>query len=95
LISGLSIFVPGIILVYFVVPIWKSFRDIPWMKVFLSGITIAAASLLSLTAFNQIFELVVNPIQLIWIGLTFVLLLWKKIPTPLLVLILTLISLFF
>ncbi len=95
LISGLSIFVPGIILVYFVVPIWKSFRDIPWMKVFLSGITIAAASLISLTAFNQIFELVVNPIQLIWIGLTFVLLLWKKIPTPLLVLILTLISLFF
>jgi chromate transporter len=85
LLSGLSIFIPGIIFVYFMVPIWKAVREVGWMKVILKGITIAAASLIVLTAFNQILELSVEWFSYTMVGLTFITLIWKKIPTPILV----------
>jgi len=83
--SGLSIFIPGIVLVYFMVPIWKVVREVGWMKVMLKGITIAAASLIVLTAFNQILALPIDWLSYVMVGLTFITLLWKKIPTPILV----------
>lgn len=84
-ISGLTIFIPGILLVYFVVPIWKSLREFNWLKTVLKGITIAAASLIVLTAAMQITTLPSTWFSIGLVGLTFALLQIKKIPTPLLV----------
>jgi chromate transporter len=95
ILSGFSIFLPGILLVYFVVPIWQDVRKNQWMKGLLSGITVAAASLIVLTAMNQLFLL--EP-SLLGYGLTvstFFLLTIKKIPAPLIVVLLLAIGLLF
>jgi len=84
-ISGITIFIPGILLVYFVVPIWRSLREFNWLKNVLTGITIAAASLIVLTAVTQITTLPSTWFSIGLVGLTFALLQIKKIPTPLLV----------
>lgn len=83
--AGLSIFVPGVMLVYFVVPIWQTLREILWLKTVLKGITIAAASLIVLTGFNQILALSTEWLTYVMVALTYFTLQWKKIPTPILV----------
>ncbi len=84
-ISGLSIFIPGVLLVFFVVPIWQTLREINWLKTVLKGITIAAASLITLTALTQILTLPSEWFSYGMVGFTFLTLQWKKIPTPILV----------
>ena len=95
ILSGFSIFLPGVLLVYFVVPIWQKLRTNQWMKGLLSGITIAAAALIVLTAMNQLFLL--QP-HLLGYGLTlttFLMLNIKKIPAPMIVVLLLAIGLLF
>jgi chromate transporter len=95
ILSGFSIFLPGVLLVYFVVPIWQDLRKNQWMKGLLSGITVAASSLIVLTAMNQLFLLEVS---LLGYGLTlatFLLLNIKKLPVPLIVVLLLSIGLLF
>lgn len=93
--TGLGIFIPGVILVYFVVPIWKNIREVGWMKVMLKGITIAAASLICFTAFTQTIALAIEWTSYVMVGLTFLTLIWKKIPTPILVVLLITLGLIF
>ena len=92
--AGISIFVPGVLLVYFVVPIWQSLRDIRWMKTALKGITVAAASLIVLTGFNQLLTLATSWFTYGMVVFTFLTLQWKKIPTPILVGLLIMLGLF-
>jgi chromate transporter len=95
ILSGVSIFLPGILLVYFVLPIWQNLRKNQWMKGLLSGITIAAAALIVLTAMNQLFLL--QP-SLLAYGLTlttFFMLNIKKIPAPIIVIFLLIVGLLF
>jgi len=92
--SGISIFIPGVLLVYFVVPIWQSLRDIRWMKTALKGITVAAASLIVLTGFNQLLTLAISWFTYGMVVFTFLTLQWKKIPTPILVGLLIMLGLF-
>ena len=95
ILSGISIFLPGILLVYFVVPIWQILRKNQWMKGLLSGITIAAAALIVLTAMNQLFLL--QP-SLLAYGITlstFLMLNIKKIPAPIIVVFLLIVGLLF
>ena len=95
ILSGFSIFLPGILLVYFVVPIWQDLRKNQWIKGLLSGITIAAAALIVLTAMNQLILLQSN---LLTYGLTFATFLMlniKKLPAPMIVVLLLFIGLLF
>ena len=85
LIGGFSIFLPGILLVFFIFPLWKSTRAIPQMKYFLSGVSVTAASLITMTAINQSIELPINMTVYIIVVLSTLLLLSKKIPAPLIV----------
>lgn len=87
LIGGLSIFLPGILLVFFMFPLWKSARKIKQIKYFLNGVTVTAASLITMTAITQSIKL---PIDIVVYGVVVVstlLLLSKKIPAPLIVVI--------
>ena len=94
LLSGFSIFLPGILLVYVVMPLWQTFQRVPWMKVFLQGIRIAAASLIVVTAINQFITLPINWRTALMVTATTLLLMSKKLSAPWVVLIMVTISLF-
>ena len=95
LLSGFSIFLPGILLVYFVVPIWQDLRKNQWMKGLLTGITVAAAALIVLTAMNQLFLLETNLLTYGLTTATFIMLNIKKIPAPMIVVLLLFAGLLF
>ncbi|MDO5649768.1 MAG: chromate efflux transporter [Gallicola sp.] len=86
LLGGFSIFLPGTLLVFFIFPLWKSARKITHFKYFLKGVTVTAASLITMTAITQSLNL---PVDILVYGLVLastLLLLSKKVPAPLIVL---------
>lgn len=85
IIGGLSIFVPGILLVFFIFPIWKKSREIHLMKYFLKGVTITAAALILMTAITQSIKLPVDYVVYLVVGISTLMLLSKKIPAPLII----------
>ena len=87
LIGGLSIFLPGILLVFFIFPLWKTMRLIPQVKYFLSGVGITAASLIVMTGINQLIDLPVDNKVYGIIFISTLLLMTKKIPAPIIVII--------
>lgn len=87
LLGGLSIFMPGTLLVFFMFPLWKSLRKITHVKYFLKGVTITAASLITMTAITQSIELPGNIVAYGVVVLSLLLLLSKKLPAPLIVVI--------
>jgi chromate transporter len=86
IIGGLSIFLPGILLVYFIFPLWKTLRRTPLMTSFLSGVSLTAASLILMTAINATINLSEHPLEYVVLAIGALLLLTKKIPAPLIVL---------
>jgi chromate transporter len=95
LMSGFSIFLPGILLVYVMMPLWQTFQRVPWMKVFLRGIRIAAASLIVVTAFNQFNALPIDWRTALIVTATTLLLMSKKMAAPWVVLSIVTLSLLF
>lgn len=95
LMSGFSIFLPGIFLVYVVMPLWQTFQRVPWMKVFLRGIRIAAASLIVVTAINQFISLPIDWRTALMVTATTLLLMSKKLSAPWVVLVIVTMSLLF
>jgi chromate transporter len=93
LMSGFTIFVPGIFLVYVVMPLWQIFQRVPWMKVFLRGIRIAAASLIVVTAINQFIALPIDWRTALMVTATTLLLMSKKMAAPWVVLSVVIMSL--
>ena len=85
LVSGLVIFLPGILLVYFIFPIWHGLRKRQWMKTMLSGIRVAAAALITLTAFTKLSQLTPSLSTYAFALITTALLFIKKIPAPVVV----------
>ncbi len=86
LLSGVGIFLPGLLLIFFVYPIWENLKTIKGIKVSLKGITAVAAGLIATAGVillqNTGFEL----LNIVIIAITIILLLTKKIPAPLIVL---------
>ncbi len=85
LLGGLSIFLPGILLVFFIFPLWQSMRALPQMKYFLKGVGITAASLILMTAIRQTIALDQNFVVYGVVLISTLLLLSKKIPAPLII----------
>lgn len=84
--GGLAIFTPGILLVYFMFPLWRSMREHIYMKSFLRGVTITVAALVTMTAVTQIMALPPDVIGYVVMAVSALLLLSKKVPAPLIVL---------
>jgi chromate transporter len=87
IIGAISIFLPGTLLVFFIFPLWKSMRDLAFMKHFLSGVSVTAASLITMTAITQTIILPLNWSVLGVLILSIMLLFSKKVPAPLIVVI--------
>ena len=86
LIAGISIFLPGVLLIYFVYPIWDKLKQMKGIRISLNGISAVAAGLLISSAMvllqNNGFAL--DTIVIVILSTT--LLFTKKVPAPIIVL---------
>ena len=86
LISGIAIFLPGLLLIYFVYPIWENVKKIKGIKISLKGITAVASGLIAVAAIILMQKSGLSPDNMIVALVTAALLLTKKVPAPLIVL---------
>ena len=83
--AGIGIFLPGVLLIYFVYPIWDQLKQIRAIKISLKGITAVAGGLIAASA---LVLLIKNGLTLEALLVSFAtagLLMIKKIPAPLIV----------
>lgn len=84
--GGIGIFLPGVLLIYFVYPIWENLKQIRGIKISLTGITAVAGGFIAIAAVILMQKSGFGFDNLVVIGITILLLLSKKIPAPLMVL---------
>lgn len=83
--AGLGIFLPGTLLIFFVYPMWEQLKTMKGIKLSLTGITAVAGGLITTAAIILMRESGFQFDNLMVLGLTILLLLTKKVPAPLLV----------
>jgi chromate transporter len=83
--GGTAIFLPGILLIYFVYPLWENLKKIKVIKTSLKGITAVAGGLISVSALILMQKSGFTWDNLIVFSLTAVMLLTRKIPAPVIV----------
>ncbi|MDA7951109.1 MAG: chromate efflux transporter [Pirellulaceae bacterium] len=85
LVSGIAIFLPGLLLIYFIYPVWENVKKIQAIKISLKGINAVAGGMITAAA---IILLQLNGIEianLLATLITVVILATRKVPAPLLV----------
>ena len=85
IISGIGIFLPGLLLIYFIYPIWENLKKIKGIKIALKGITAVSSGLITVTAIILMQNSGFNIDNIIVTLLTIILLFTKKISAPLIV----------
>lgn len=83
--AGVGIFLPGILLIFFVYPVWSKIRTIKGIRMALSGITAVAGGLIAIAAFILMKSSGFSLENIIVLILTILLLLSKKVPAPIIV----------
>lgn len=84
-VSGIAIFLPGILLIYFIYPVWENLKKIKAIKISLNGITAVAGGLIVTTAIVLMQKTGFELINIMVLIITIVLLLTRKIPAPFIV----------
>lgn len=85
--GGIGIFLPGLLLIYFIYPIWENLKKIKGIKVSLKGVTAVACGLITAAAIVLMQKNGFMIDNIIVIFITIILLLIKKIPAPVIVII--------
>ncbi|HAS74710.1 MAG TPA: chromate transporter, partial [Clostridiales bacterium UBA8960] len=85
-IGGVGIFLPGLLLIYFVYPVWENMKKIKAIKVSLKGINAVAGGLIAVSAVVLMQKSGLSVENILVTLSTIVLLRFKKIPVPLIVL---------
>lgn len=85
-IGGIGIFLPGILLIYFVYPLWEELKSVKSIKVSLSGINAVAGGMITSAALIILRNAGMSVSNTIVLILTIIILATKKIPAPLVVL---------
>ncbi len=85
IIGGIGIFLPGLLLIFFVYPVWENLKKIRGIKVSLKGINAVAGGLIAVAAVVLMQRSGFAFENLIVTLLTIVLLFSKKIPAPIIV----------
>ena len=83
--GGIGIFLPGLLLIYFVYPVWQQLRQIRAIKISLKGINAVAGGMILAAALILIQANGFAPAPLAATGLTLALLATRKVPAPILV----------
>lgn len=86
LVSSVAIFLPGILLIFFVYPIWNQLKNYTPVKNAIEGINAASAGLVITSAYLLFLPVEVNEENMLILLATLFLLLTTKVPSPLLVL---------
>jgi chromate transporter len=86
LLSGIGIFLPGLLLIYFVYPVWENLKKIKGIKVSLKGINAVAGGLIFIAAVILMQRSGFEIDNVIVMVVSIMVLLTKKIPAPILVL---------
>lgn len=84
-VSGLGIFMPGLLLIYFIYPVWINLKKIKGIKISLKGITAVAGGLIAMAAVILMQNSGFSIDNIIVMIITIILLLTRKIPAPLIV----------
>ena len=84
--GGVGIFLPGLLLIYFIFPIWEKLKKIKGIKASLRGITAVAGGLITTAAVILMQRSGVQLDNILVMLITLVLLFWRRIPAPLIVL---------
>jgi len=84
--GGIGIFLPGLLLIYFVYPIWENLKKIQGIKISLKGINAVAGGLITISAVILMQRSGLTIDNLVVTAIAVVLLISKKIPAPLIVL---------
>lgn len=85
--GGIGIFLPGLLLIYFIYPIWENLKKIKGIKVSLKGITAVAGGLITVSAIILMKKSGFMIDNVIVTLLTMVTLFTKKIPAPVIVIV--------
>lgn len=83
--GGLGIFLPGLLLIYFIYPIWENLKKIKAIKISLKGINAVAGGLIAIAAVIVMQKSGFHIDNILVTVITIALLLTKKIPAPLIV----------
>ncbi len=85
-VSGIGIFLPGLLLIYFVYPVWEQLKKLKGVKISLKGINAVAGGLISVSALILMQKSGFTPINIIVTLITVMFLSSKKISAPFIVL---------
>ena len=83
--GGIGIFLPGILLIYFIYPIWENLKRIRGIKVSLKGVTAVAGGLIAVAAIILMQKSGFILDNFVVMLVTVLLLITEKIPAPLIV----------
>ncbi len=83
--AGIGIFLPGVLLIFFVYPIWEKLKTIEGINISLRGIIAVAGGLIAVAGIILMQKSGIAPDNLLVMIITVVLLSTKKIPAPLIV----------
>ncbi|WP_073281172.1 chromate efflux transporter [Hymenobacter psychrotolerans] len=86
LVAAAGIFMPGTLLIFFLIRFWDQLKQYRVVKASLEGINAVSAGLVCAAVFLLYHPLPDTPVNLGLIGATFLVLLWEKIPSYLIVL---------
>ena len=84
-VGGIGIFLPGLLLIYFVYPVWENLKKIKGIKISLKGINAVAGGLITVSAVILMQKSGFHLENILVMIGTILALLTKKIPAPLLV----------
>lgn len=84
--SAIGIFLPGLLLIYFIYPVWDKLKEIKAIEISLKGITAVAVGLIFITSIILMQESGFKIDNIIVTLFTILILYTKKIPAPLIVL---------
>jgi len=84
--GGIGIFLPGLLLIYFVYPVWEELKQIRAVRISLSGINAVAAGMITAAALVLLQASGLRADMLLATAITAALLFTRRIPAPFLVL---------
>lgn len=80
--GGLGIFLPGLLLIYFVYPMWESIKQVPAIKISLKGVNAVAGGMIAIAAVILIQANGFTADNILMSCITVLILATKKIPAP-------------
>lgn len=83
--GGVGIFLPGLLLIYFVCPVWENVRQIRAIKIALKGVNAVAGGMIIAAGITLLQANGFSGSTLLATGVTLLLLMTRKVPAPLLV----------